>query len=493
MLPTSYHCQTLRLLQRNINATGHTWSRGLASLPSVTTGKFNNSQTRSYSLFPVKSLVPKSINLPTKLQYLIPGIRSSSGSQARKFNASAAMAQAGMTTPDSDSSSTILNQASSTESPFVKPGWEVAISTWIFGVAGMCFGMILIGGYTRLSGSGLSMTSWKFQGTMLPCTKNEWDRQFDIYKTTPEYKKLHASTMDMDEFKQIYFVEWFHRMWGRATGLFFALPGLVFAANKAIKPKLAIQMAVLLSLGVSQAFVGWWMVRSGFVEPKEHMPLSNNEAPRVSAYRLTTHLAAALTIYGGLIWTGMQVITPQNLISKKSLLNGIVPINTANRTLKLGLMGVTTLVTTTILSGGFVAGNDAGCAYNTWPQMKDDNNEWIPDDVRKSYSLTTGSPRMFFEDTATVQFNHRMLSYSSALSAFGLAGYVWSKGGVNRLDPFAARIVGRYLPVMVIGQVSLGIMTLLNAVPTSYGVAHQGMGVGVLTTLLLALAKLRGC
>ncbi len=129
---------------------------------------------------------------------------ATAGLFARRSASTVAQADAGASSADG-----IYNQ------PLTKPGWETEIGSWLFGIAGMCFGMIVIGGYTRLSGSGLSMTSWKFTGRFLPVGKDEWERQFGIYKETPEYKKLHRGTMDLDEFKMIYFTEWFHRMWGR--------------------------------------------------------------------------------------------------------------------------------------------------------------------------------------------------------------------------------------------------------------------------------------
>jgi len=242
-------------------------------------------------------------------------------------------------------------------------------------------------------------------------------------------------------------------------------------------------MAGLLGLGIGQAFVGWWMVRSGFSDPKEHMPGSNNENPRVSAYRLTTHLAAALTIYGGLVWTGLQCLSG----GAGAVTGGLCAANSAHRTLRALLRVATGVVTATVLSGGFVAGNDAGEAFNTWPRMDED---WVPEEVVEVYSGLPKQANLLAEDTATVQFNHRMLAYSSVLSALSAAGYALSKGpGV--IHPRVHWLATRAVPVAVLGQLTLGIFTVLNAVPVSLGVLHQGGGVALLTVLLTALSRLR--
>lgn len=164
----------------------------------------------------------------------------------------------------------------------VGTGFETAVGNWLLVTGGFLFGMIIIGGYTRLSGSGLSMTNWKFEGQIPPTSLSAWEVEYARYRETPEYLQLHKASMDLEDFKRIYFVEWFHRMWGRATGLFFVLPLPYFLWQRALTVKLGLQLGSLLGFGVGQAFLGWWMVRSGFVSSDVHMPLSNNKAPRVS-------------------------------------------------------------------------------------------------------------------------------------------------------------------------------------------------------------------
>ncbi|CAD7938038.1 unnamed protein product [Amoebophrya sp. A25] len=384
------------------------------------------------------------------------------------------------------------SSACTTSSQLVSvPSLNTAVGAWLLGTAGMLFGMIVIGGYTRLSGSGLSMTKWEFQGTLLPANEELWQQEFTAYKETPEYKKLHAGTMDLDGFKRIYFVEWFHRMWGRGLGLVFGLPLLYLGAyRRALTPMLGARLGGLLVLGASQAFIGWWMVRSGFVDPKEHMPHSDNKVPRVSAYRLATHLAAALTIYGGVLYTGLRVLqTPSLLAGKPSAGSGgldtVAKAFSRHAALrKLALMQAA-IVSTTIISGAFVAGNDAGLDYNTWPKMLDD---WVPDKVTSGYAKAVSDPRILFEDTACVQFNHRMLAYFSAGSALALS--VTARKWRALVSPQALFWAGYALPVAVFGQIGLGITTLLHCVPAHLGVLHQAGGVTVLSALLALIASL---
>ena len=253
----------------------------------------------------------------------------------------------------------------------VTPGWERTVGLWLAGTCGMLYSMIAIGGYTRLSGSGLSMTDWRLEGRRLPLTKEAWQREFEEYKKYPEYQRLHAGKMELEEFQRIYFVEWFHRMWGRTAGLLFAGPLLYFAGRGVLRLRLAANLTGLFGLGLSQAFVGWWMVRSGLDPPEQHTPsLGPNQRPRVSPYRLASHWTAALTIYAGCVWNTMSLLRP----SPKTIHSCSEAVKAAGKVRRLALP-TTALVTLTLLSGPFVAGNDAGRAYNTWPKMLDD---WVP-------------------------------------------------------------------------------------------------------------------
>lgn len=361
----------------------------------------------------------------------------------------------------------------------VEVGYERKVGWWLVGASGTLFSMIAIGGYTRLSGSGLSMTDWRIEGRSLPSSQEAWEKEFEEYKQYPEYQRLHNGTMELEDFKRIYFVEWFHRMWGRTAGLYFALPLGYFAARGIIKAPLAFRLTALLGLGISQAFVGWWMVRSGFDPPEKHTPLQGeNQRPRVSPYRLASHWTAALTLYVGCVWNALTLLRAPPAVVHAST----EAVAAARRCRRLAIP-VTAIVGLTLLSGPFVAGNDAGHAYNTWPKMIDD---WVPPEWLSAASDPVKSWRAFFEDTAVVQFDHRCLAYASVLSTLALSAY----GASQPLARSAAMAV-RHLPLAVGGQMCLGIATLMLLVPIELGVAHQAGGVGVLTALVMVLHALR--
>jgi cytochrome c oxidase assembly protein subunit 15 len=346
------------------------------------------------------------------------------------------------------------------------------------GTAGALVGMTLLGGYTRLSGSGLSMTSWRPKEWRLPMTEEAWEREFDIYKAFPEYEKTYSTGMEISEFKRIYFVEWSHRMVGRSLGFGFAGPLLYFAARGALRKPLLFRLGGLLGLGLFQGGVGWWMVRSGLENPEQHFEHSNNKTVRVSPYRIAFHWTMALALYGGTLWCALSVLSPAP--AAIHLLKSEIAAAQFLRRFAKPVAGV---ATTTLLSGPFVAGNEAGLAYNTWPKMGDD---WIPDQVRTAWGNLSTRWRMIFEDTATVQFDHRCLAYSTVLGSATLA-----LGAANSGAAAPVRSAALLLAGATAGQMALGITTLLLYVPISAGVAHQGGGVVVWSALLILLHKLR--
>jgi heme a synthase len=226
------------------------------------------------------------------------------------------------------------------------------VAYWLFGMAGLVAGMVTVGGVTRLTRSGLSMTDWKLQGNMPPITEKEWADEFERYKLFPEWQQ--RKSMTIDEFKFIYFWEYGHRMLGRSLGFAFAVPALYFGARGMIPKRLYPRIALLFGLGGTQGLIGWWMVKSGLeVDPKQPKEI------RVSPYRLTTHLSFAFTTYVLLLWTGLDVLHgPEKMkataatLSKECLkyakkVRGMAAVSGA-------------LAAVTVLSGAFVAGNDAG-------------------------------------------------------------------------------------------------------------------------------------
>jgi heme a synthase len=349
------------------------------------------------------------------------------------------------------------------------------LASWILATGGMVFGMVTLGGATRLTRSGLSMVDWKPQGRPLPSTTEEWEFEFEKYKAFPEYQKLNQN-MTLGEFKRIYFMEWAHRMWGRAIGLVFAVPLLGFAAAKRIPKQLYGRLALLFAMGGGQGLVGWWMVKSGLTH--EHLPgisRSEHDTPRVSPYRLTAHLSMAFATYGVLMWTGMNLLTGPPRV--KSGAFNLSVANSALKALRSRSKGGAALLGLTVLSGAFVAGNDAGHAYNDFPYMA---GEIIPEQIWMDHL----GLRNLFENTATVQFDHRVLAFTTLGTVGGL--FLSARGNSlvwNSLNP-DAKLALTSLVGVTTAQVGLGITTLMMYVPVELGVAHQG---GALTLWTVAL------
>lgn len=341
------------------------------------------------------------------------------------------------------------------------------------------------------------MTDWKFSGERRPRTPEEWEAEFDKYRKSPEFRLVN-SRMTVDEFKFIYWMEYGHRTWGRLLGAVFLLPATYFVATGALRGALARRVALLFAAGGTQGLVGWWMVRSGLGEQAER-----RDVPRVSPYRLASHLASAMAIYAGLVWTCLDVLRGGSSLegdaaaaraaraaaasgeatlssSAKKLLALDVPAAAASARRLLGpLRPAVLLVAVTALSGAFVAGNDAGRAYNTFPDM---NGEWIPEEY-----WTVGGWRNAFESTAAVQLHHRLLAYSTLAATTALA--VWSSRGLA-LAPRAGHLVAAVAGAAW-AQAALGVTTLLLYVPVELGSAHQTGALVVLTGALAALHAAR--
>eukprot|EP00128_Syssomonas_multiformis_P012055 Colp12_sorted_trinity150504_noHs@31575 len=332
-----------------------------------------------------------------------------------------------------------------------------SVGVWLFGIAGMVFGAVSLGGVTRLTESGLSIVTWDvIKGMKPPTSQADWEAEFEKYKAFPEYQILNRN-MTVDEFKNIFWLEWGHRMWGRAIGLAFIFPGLYFwkkgYITKALK-KPALAIGALIGF---QGALGWFMVKSG-LEQKENP----REVPRVSQYRLAAHLGTAFVIYATSLWTSFSLLIPP------------VKIEATNGLKRFARMskGLSHLVFFTALSGAFVAGLDAGLVYNSFPKMAD---RWIPED------LFVLSPvlRNLTENPTTVQFDHRILGTTTGLAI----GALWAASRTLPLPP-RARTAVNCLAGMAVVQVSLGIATLLYFVPVSLAASHQA---GSLTLLSFAL------
>jgi len=322
----------------------------------------------------------------------------------------------------------------------------------------MIFAMVILGGVTRLTGSGLSMVNWHpIHGVVPPLSQQQWNEEFAHYQQSPEFNKIN-SHMSVDEFKQIFYFEYAHRVLGRTIGIVFLLPFLYFYFRRKIRPGLTPKLIFMFFLGGLQGLLGWYMVKSGLVDN-----------PHVSQYRLTAHLLAAILIYAFILWTAFGLMNPQPRVARAESTAG--GLRRAAHYLLL-------LVLVTIFSGGFVAGLKAGLIFNTFPKMGD---EWIPDGILSMSPLY----RNFFENLVTVQFDHRVL----ALTTGGLLLFYWWKSRAAALDASTARSFN-LIAIMVVIQISLGISTLLLHVPVPVAASHQAGALLLFTAVLFNLHKL---
>ena len=332
------------------------------------------------------------------------------------------------------------------------PNKKRAIAIWLFVLCAMIFAMVLLGGATRLTHSGLSMVEWRpLFGVLPPMSEAAWQNVFQQYQKFPEYQKINFA-MSLAEFKRIFLFEYSHRVLGRAIGVAFAVPFLYFLLRRHLSWQLAPRLAVMFVLGALQGVLGWYMVQSGLVE-----------RPDVSPYRLTAHLGLAVIIYAYMLWTAMSLLQP---VRRAAMVAGRV------RALRIAAPIVTGAVFLTILSGGFVAGNDAGLAYNSFPLM---DGRFVPADIFRLEPWW----RNFFENLPLVQLDHRLL----ALLAIIATMILWLASLRQPLSTGARRAFGAWAAV-ALAQLALGISTLLLLVPVPLGVAHQA---GALLTLTMAL------
>ena len=354
---------------------------------------------------------------------------------------------------------------------------ERVVGAWLVGGCAWVFSMVVLGGVTRLTRSGLSMTDWKFQWESPPLSDADWAREFDKYRRSPEFKLANAS-MTVEEYKFIFWMEYGHRMWGRGLGVFFALPLCGFLYNGWITKKLGIRLLSFFALGVTQGLIGWWMVKSGLELDCEN-PLN---VPRVSPYRLATHLTGAFTIYTAMLWTTFSVLFPNGAgtFASPSIATG-PSVDAAARfaavtSLRRKAFPLAGLIALTALSGAYVAGLDAGRAYNTFPLM---DGKLVPDAYWADWS--TKGWRTFFENEAAVQFDHRVLAFLTLASttATHVSSLKTSASLPKRALFFLHATMG-----LVSAQVILGVATLLYHVPVSLGSAHQANALLVFTSVV---------
>lgn len=326
-----------------------------------------------------------------------------------------------------------------------------AIAWWLLFVAAMVFAMIVVGGITRLTESGLSIVRWEpITGVLPPLGLEQWQAAFEAYRQSPQYQLVNSG-MTLGEFQNIYFWEYVHRLLGRLIGLAFALPLLWFAWRRAIPAGYGWKLAALLGLGALQGAIGWWMVASGLVD-----------RPEVSHIRLAVHLLTAFLIFGALVWVALDLRALARAPAARPAVMPTVAIWT------LSLLAIQ------YLFGAYTAGLEAGYAFSSWPKM---GNEWFPSQAPMLEPML----RNFVDNPIVVQFVHRWLAWAVAAVALLLARAAWHRG--HRKSAMAAIAA-------VLAQILLGIATLLSGVSLWIAVAHQGMAALLLAAILVAAHRL---
>lgn len=326
-----------------------------------------------------------------------------------------------------------------------------ALSHWLLAVAALVFLMVVVGGITRLTESGLSMVRWEpVSGALPPLGEAQWQAELDAYRATPQYQQVNRG-MTLDQFKTIFFWEYVHRLLGRLIGLAFAVPLAWFWWKRAIPRGFGWKLGGLLALGGLQGGIGWWMVASGLVD-----------RPEVSHVRLAIHLLTAFLILGTLVWVALDL---RRLAHAPADAPGRMPL--------LGIWALS-LLFLQFLFGAYVAGLEAGYAFSSWPRM---GEQWFP----SATPMLEPFLRNFVDNPVMVQFVHRWLAFVAGAAALWVAGRAWNRG---------FRIEGGALAVAVVAQILLGILTLLTGVRIEVAVAHQAMAALLLCALVLAAHRL---
>jgi cytochrome c oxidase assembly protein subunit 15 len=330
-----------------------------------------------------------------------------------------------------------------------------AVRWWLLTIAALIALMVLVGGATRLTESGLSIVEWKpVTGSLPPLTQEQWTQAFEAYKTIPQYRELNAG-MTLAEFKTIFWWEWSHRLLGRVIGVAYLLPFLWFLWRGALSADLKRRLWLIFGLGALQGAVGWWMVASGLTLRVE-----------VSQYRLATHLVLALLIFAAIVWTLRRLAER--------------PAAAASSRLKLTSAVLLILTFVQLYLGALVAGLRAGRVYNTWPAI---DGALVPSAARLFFEEPWW--RNLFDNTLTVQFEHRMTAYLLfALAVLHVLDAVRSRAGTSVING------ALWLAAAITLQATLGILTLLHQVPILLALAHQAVAIAVLTLAIFQVERL---
>ena len=350
---------------------------------------------------------------------------------------------------------TMIDSSPAATAAAVPAAGRRAVAAWLLACCALVFAMVVVGGATRLTHSGLSIVEWQpLVGALPPLNDAQWAETFGKYRLTPEFR-LRNHDMDVEGFKTIFWWEYFHRLLGRLIGVAFLVPFLYFWLRGRLDRPLGWKLAGIFALGGLQGGMGWYMVKSGLVAD-----------PQVSQFRLTAHLGLALLIHAAMFWVAHQILRP-------------APSGAPAGLRRAGL-AFAAVVFAMALTGGLVAGIRAGFAYNTWPLM---NGHWVPPEIL----MIEPWWRNFGYNMATVQFVHRTL----AIVVLAGAGFLAWRVFATRAAGAQARLAAGTLAAVTLLQVALGIATLLMVVPVGLGTAHQGGAVIVLTAALWLARALR--
>ncbi len=330
---------------------------------------------------------------------------------------------------------------------FLRSDRSRPVAVWLFAVAALVLAMVVVGGATRLTVSGLSITQWKpISGALPPMNAADWNDEFARYKAIPQYVQLNRG-MTLEAFKGIYWWEWSHRLLGRLVGVVFAAPFAWFLARRELPRRLIWRCGVLFALGGLQGLVGWWMVKSGLAD-----------RVTVAPERLMIHLGLAFVLLAGLAWTALDAWAGSPRVTVPSPWTRWA----------FALVG---LIYLQILLGALVAGNNAGLVYNDWPLM---NGALFPRDYAGDGLWAT-----LAHSQAAVQFDHRLMAYLVLAATLTAAALAWR----SRYLSFDAKVLGLALGGVVVAQALLGIATLMARVPIGLAMAHQ-----VMAAILLSVA-----
>lgn len=395
-----------------------------------------------------------------------------------------------------------VNNSKTNESFFPEVSHN-SVAYWLLGSAASVFGIVVFGGWTRLTESGyarsvvhvilmtnlqrLSITEWKpVTGSLPPMKDEDWDSEFAKYKASPESKLLNPH-MSLTDFQSIYYMEWAHRIWGRVVGISFVLPAIYFIARRKVSAPMAVKLAGIACLIGFQGVLGWWMVKSGL---KDDL-FSPGSHPRVSQYRLTAHLGTAFVCYTAMLWNGLSILRAHKFLTDPAKAADVLAgLKRPELTIFRRLIGaLAVLVFFTAMSGGLVAGLDAGLIYNEFPYMGPGLTPPKSELFSDFYSHTPDKSDVWWrnplENPSLVQLDHRILATTTFTSVMGLWAYTKLSQSLKKTLPIASRKGLHGVVGFVFLQVVLGISTLIYLVPLPLASAHQAGSLALLSYVII--------